>query len=203
MTIEERLTDALSAYREQPEPPPELWERIEARTRRRTWGRAPWVLAAAAVLVIVALVGASIAQRSDDTHQLTAGDVTKEQFVARANQQCEDFTKRLDSARVVFPTATGYAVVADQLLQIARDALIEAEGAVVPAELSATAAAIADQLRLAVAAAERARTSADAGDIAAAEAEFRAYEEAISRVGTRLVAEGAESCAPVAKVVTR
>ena len=194
MTIEDRLRDALGPYRDG-DAPRELWERIEEQTQRRRWVRAPLVLAAAAVLAVLAVVGASMAQRSDTTDQVTAGDPTREQYLVRADQLCEELGARIDDAKVVFPTATGYAVVADQVRQIAEDALAEAQATAVPPELIASAAANVDQLRLALAAAQQVRRAADAGDTAGAESALRAFGESMARVADHLAADGATGCA--------
>ena len=196
MNIEDRLSDALQPYRDLPATSLRLWERIEARTQRRrvAWR---WVAAGAVALIIVIVGFATIALRRDTTTpRITAAAATREQFVDAANHACSDMKTKLDRAVVVFPTQTGYAAVADQVLDVATSVLAQAERLPVPDSLRTSYASDLADLQSAVAAANQAKLSAASGDLARAGVELDSARASINRAGTRLAVDGAERCRP-------
>jgi hypothetical protein len=196
MNVEQRLSDTLRVYRVSTPGSIDLWDRIEGRTAKRR--PALRLIAVGVVVVVLAVIGAVTLQlrRDDEAHQVTAAALTQEQFVEAANRTCAELRPKLDEARVVFPTATGYEVVAGQLAQLARSALAQAEALPVPDSARRSVAANLSDLRGAIAGAERARSAAQHGDLPAAETEITQVTAAINRVGVRLANDGAEGCRP-------
>ena len=196
MNIEDRLSDALQPYRDLPVASLQLWERIEARTQRRrvAWR---WVAAGAVALVIVIVGFATIALRRDTTTpRITAAAATREEFADAANHACSDMKTKLDRAVVVFPTQSGYAAVADQVLDVATSVLAQAERFPVPESLRTSYAADLADLQSAVAATNRARLSAATGDLAETGVELDSARASLNRAGTRFAVDGAERCRP-------
>ena len=196
MNIEDRLTDALHVYQEQTPGSVEVWERIEARTAKRsTWAQLVAVVAITIVLIVVGVATLQL-RRSTTAHQVTAATPTQDEFVTAANRSCADFKRKLDVAVVVFHTPTGYAVVAAQLADIGRAALSQTDAFPVPDAMRGTQAADHSDLLAAVAAAERAGAAARNGDVQTADTELQQVTAAFNRVGTRLANDGAEACRP-------
>ncbi|HMC71786.1 MAG TPA: hypothetical protein VKJ07_21690 [Mycobacteriales bacterium] len=196
MNIEDRLTEALRPYRDHASASLELWDRIEARTHRRRpvwqWGVA---IGMALVVVIVGLLTIEL-RRDASTGQVTAATATQEEFVAAATRACNDFRPKLTAAKVVFPTGTGYAAVADQLAQIANSALLQVGALPVPEVLRGSAAANLVDLRGAIADAGQAGAAARNNDLRTADVEIGVATGAINRVANRLANDGAGACRP-------
>ncbi|MEY2430722.1 MAG: hypothetical protein QOC92_447 [Acidimicrobiaceae bacterium] len=196
MNIEQEISETLCVYRDSTPGSIEVWDRIEARIRRRR-PALRWVAVGvvAAALAVVGGVTLNL-QREGASHQVAAAAPTLEGYIDAANRSCAELRPKLDEARVVFPTATGYGVVAGQLVEIARTAMAQVEAFPVPESLRGSVPANRSDVRAALDDAEQAGRVAQEGDLTTAQIKIDSAIGALNRVGVRLANDGAETCRP-------
>jgi hypothetical protein len=199
-TLDDRLRELAQATHDQLEPSPDLLGRIRTATRshpRPAWGRPSVLVAAAAIVVAIAAAGVGLATRAPGRHALvSAAPVSRDQFIADANQACDALgTARAQNA-VVFPTPDGYRAVATALIAAVQRELDQLTSASAAADAEPTVTAVTahlraalDQLRLVKLRATSANTSDVQGALTAAENDLNSSV-------TALGAYGATQCAP-------
>lgn len=194
MTTEDRLRDAMAAYRDQARAPDRLLDEIQVRAGRRTPPGRVLVGVAAALLVLV--VGLAVALRADgESTSVGSGRRTHADLLAQAEESCAQIQRSIEQASPVFQTPAAYAVVADQRLAIAQSALLRIEAFPRSPDTSWRVEAAAGQIRSAITAAERASQHARGGDLSGARAALLEYEAAMARSGAQLASIGASGCA--------
>jgi hypothetical protein len=194
---EDRLRDALNTYRSQVRASPNLWSRIErSMAKQRRAQRRRWVGVAAAVGAVAAVVTAVVVVNgpaSGGHANVATSPATIGQFVAQANQACDDFTSGGPNPEVVFSTPRAYTDAADQLTAKVRAWVYQVDVEVPPAAQAAVDTLVADAGTIA-ADAGRMRSYAAAGDLKGAAGSLRAADAAITDAGNALAAVGAQEC---------
>jgi hypothetical protein len=195
MNVDDRLYDALSAYREQVTVSPDLLGRIEARLERRpAWPNARMLRPIAIAVVVVAVLAVSVVALRSATSGGGSDAAAHQRAITAADRTCDTLTRALADARVVFETPSAYESVAAARADIAgvaaeRVRRIKASGG----DREHLTAAIA-YLQLAVTQAERAKAAATSGDLDRARDGFAQYDGAIERGRAELVLLGATGC---------
>ncbi len=194
MNVEERLQDALSAYRTHVTVSPQLLARIEARIEpRHAWWNPRVVRQLAVAIVVVVLLATSIAvlQRAGSGGSDAASHQTT---VTGADRTCIAVARALAEKRIVFETAAAYESVAAARVDIANAAADRVRRLGPPArDLAHVDSAIAN-FESAADAADRARVAARRGDLDAARDEFTRFDGAIERAQIDLATIGAARC---------
>ena len=195
MNVEERLHDALSAYRAQVTVSPQLLARIEARIEpRHAWWNPRVVRQLAIAIVVVALLAASIAVLQRAGSDGGSDAASHQTTVTGADRTCIAVTRALAQKRIVFETAAAYESVAAARVDIANAAADRARRLEPPArDLAHVDSAIAN-FEAAAGAAERAGAAAQQGDLGAARGEFTRFDSATERAQSDLAALGAARC---------
>jgi hypothetical protein len=196
MNVEERLHDALSAYRAQVTVSPSLLGRIEAQAEgRASWWSPRTMRPVLAALVVIAVLAISVAVlRGTGSDGGDAEAASHRATVVAAGRTCSEIDRALAEARIVFDTPAAYASVAAKRADIAtaaadRTRRLDPTAADRTRVTSAIAnfGAAANQAALARAAAER-------GDLDAARGEFDRFDVAIGNGRSDLAALGARHC---------
>jgi hypothetical protein len=197
MTVDERLHDALSAYREQVTVSPYLLGRIEARLDERREPR--WNTRAlrpiAIAIVVVAMIAISIAVlRGAGTNGSDTDAASHRATVTTAARTCTGIDRALAQARIVFNTPAAYASVAAERADLA-EAAADRMRRLDPTEADFTrvTSAIAN-FAAAAKAAGFAQAAAQRGDLDAARDEFSRFDGAIDSGRSDLAALGAARC---------
>jgi hypothetical protein len=196
MKLEERLHDALSAYRDQITVSPDLLGRIETRVeRRRTWSSPQGFRPLAIAMVVVAILALSIAVlRSTGGDHGASEAAAHRATVDGADRTCLELDRALGAAQIVFETPAAYESVSAARADIAHAAADRIRRTEATArDRTRVVAAIAD-FEAAAHAADRARAAAARGDLAGARGEFEQFDRGISSGRTELGALGAERC---------
>ena len=195
MNVDERLHDALSAYREQVTVSPQLLGRIEARLEpRHAWSSSRVLRPLAVAVIVVALLVASIAVLRSTGSGGDSDAAAHQTTVTGADRACVAVTRALAQKRIVFETAAAYETVAAARVDIARAAAERIRRLDAPArDIAHTDSAIAN-FETAAGAAERARVAAQRNDLDGARGEFSRFDGAIERAQSDLAAVGAARC---------
>ena len=195
MNVEERLHDALSAYREQVTVSPQLLGRIEAQLEpRRAWTSPRAFRPVAIALVVVAVIAISVAVLRSTGSDGNSDAASHQTTVTGADRACVAIARALADKRIVFQTAAAYESVAAARVDIADSAADRIRRLDPPDRDLAHADSAIAHLEAAATSADRARLAAQRDDLDAARDEFTRFDDSIARARFDLAALGATRC---------
>jgi hypothetical protein len=195
MNVEERLHDALSAYREQITVSPQLLGRIEARVEPRpAWSSTRAFRPVAIALVVAAMIAISVAVLRGASSNGDTEAASHRATVAAARGTCDDIARSLAQARIVFDTSAAYASVAGARADLA-EAAADRMRRLDPTTTDRTrvTSAVAN-FGAAGVHAKQAQAAAERGDLDAARGEFTRFDGAIENGQLDLAELGAKQC---------